>query len=137
MAKVRKGKRQNFDPQVAASNSYNDPSGGQKNLQVGPKLKPIQLTSTSWTTDATTARQVPAGTQLAIYNNSNTLYGARFGSTSSVTAGASGAVDVDGNPSIPCKPADWTYLSSGEMEWVITQNAALLVFIIDDHTTLS
>lgn len=137
MAKVRKGRRQNFDPQVAASNSYNDPSGGQKNVQVGPKLKPIQLGANSWTADATSARQLQAGTQLAIYNNSNTLYGIRFGATSAVTAGAAGSVDADGNPSIPCKPADWTYLSSGEMEWVIAQNAALLVFIIDDHTILS
>lgn len=132
----RKGKNKNFDPQLTASNSYNDPAGGQKNLSVGPKLKPIQLGATSWTTDATTARQIQAGTQLAIYNNSAVLYSARFGQDSTVTAAASGAVDANGNVACACKPNDWTYLAASEDTWVITQNALLLVFIIDDHTTM-
>lgn len=137
MAKVRKGKNANFDPQLAASNSYNDPAGGQKNLQVGPKIKPIQLAAASWTTDATTARQIPAGSQLAIYNNSSTLYAVRFGEDNTVTAAAAGAVDANGKVAIACKPNDWTYLASGEDTWVISQNALLLVFLIDDHTVLS
>ena len=132
----RKGKNKNFDPQLTSSNTYNDPAGGQKNLQVGPKLKPIQLSATSWTTDATTARQIQAGTQLAIYNNSATLYGVRFGQDSSVAAGAAGTVDAAGNVSCACKPNDWTYLAASEDTWVIAQNVALLVYIIDDHTTM-
>jgi len=132
----RKGKNKNFDPQLTSSNTYNDPAGGQKNLQVGPKLKPIQLSATSWTTDATTARQVQAGTQLAIYNNSTTLYGVRFGQDSSIAAAAAGAVDAAGNVSCACKPSDWTYLAASEDTWVIAQNVALLVYIIDDHTTM-
>ena len=132
----RKGKNKNFDPQLTASNSYNDPAGAQKNVAVGPKLKPIQLAASSWTTDATIARQIQAGTQLAIYNNSAVLYSATFGQTSSVAAAAAGAVDAVGNVSCACKPNDWTYLAASEDTWVITQNALLLVFIIDDHTTM-
>lgn len=132
----RKGDVKNFDPQLAASNSYNDPSGGQKNLQVGPKLKPIKLTETSWTVDATTARQLVRGASLAIYNTSGTLYSARFGQDSTVVAAASGAVDANGNVAIPCQPNTWTYLANSEDSWVVTENAALLVYIIDDHTVI-
>lgn len=132
----RKGKSKNFDPQVTASNSYNDPAGAQKNVDVGAKLKPIQIADMSWTTDATTARQVPAGTQLMVYNNAGAVGSVRFGQDSSVVSGAAGAVDANGNVAIPCKPNDWTLVASSTDTWVVTSAATLLVFIIDDHTTM-
>lgn len=134
MSTERKGKVENFDPQVAASNSYNDPAGGQKNLQVGPKLLPIQTAPTTWTTSATTATAVSKGAQLAVYNNSGTLYGLRCGADNTVAAGAAGTVDANGKVSIACKPNDWTYISVAKDNWIIAENAALQIYVIDDHT---
>lgn len=133
MARKRRSSDENFDVQKTASDTYNEESGAQKNIEIGPKLIPIKLSETSWTTDATTARRVGNGTNLAVYNSSATLYGIRFGKDSSVVAGAAGTVDANGNVSLPCQ-SGWTYFSSGEDLWVITQNASLLVFIVKDHT---
>lgn len=136
-AAKRKGKNVNFDPQMVASHSYNDHAGAQKNVSVGPKLEAIKLSETSYTTDASTVRRVGFGKQLAIYNNSSTLYSVTFGDTSAVAAAASGATTATGIVSIPCKPNDWTYVASGEHDWVITNNVLLLVFIIKDHTEMN
>lgn len=135
MSTERKGKLENFDPQVASSNSYNDPAGAQKNLAVGAKLLPILTAPNTWTTDATTALSVPKGSQLAVYNNSSTLYGLRCSSLNTVTAGAAGTVDANGNVSIACTPNAWTYISVAKDNWIITQNSALIVYLVDDHTT--
>lgn len=132
----RKAKNENFDPQVAASNTYNDIAGGQKNIDIGPKLLPIKLSETSWTTDGSTARQVQKGTSIALFNNGTVAYTITFGQDNTVTAGAAGAVDANGNVSIPCKPGTWSYVAAGNDTWLITNNALLLVFIIDDHTKL-
>lgn len=134
---ARKSINQNTDPQAVANNTYNDLAGGQKNISIGPKLLPIKLSETSWTTDATTARQCIAGASLAIYNSAaSTLYSITFGKTSSVASAASGSVDASGNVSVACKPNDWTYLAAGMETWFITSNAALLVYIIADDTKL-
>ena len=133
---ARKAKDGNFDPQTAASNTYNDAAGGQKNIDIGPKFLPISIGTGSWTTDATTARQMQAGTSIAIYNTSATAYAVTFGQTSAVVAQAAGAVDAAGNVGIPCAGSSWTYVAAGADTWLITSNAALLVFIIDDHTKL-
>lgn len=135
MAK-RKHINSNTDPQEAASLSFDHHSGGQKNLMIGPKFLPISTGTGAFTTDATTAKQVEKGTALAIYNNSVTLYSITCGLTSSVAAAASGVVDAAGNASVACKPGDWTYVSVGLENWIITQNAALLVYIIADDTKL-
>ena len=134
MSTERKGNMENFDPQVAASNSYNDLAGAQKNVSVGPKLKAIKLGEASYTTDATTARQIPKGTQLAIYNNSGSAESVTFGSTSAVASAAAGTVTAAGVVSIALKPNDWTYVSAGKDSWVITSSANALVYVIDDHT---
>ena len=131
----RKGKAENFDPQVAASNSYNDLAGAQKNLDVGPKLKPLTLgtTPTTYTTAANVARQLPKGTQLAIYNN-GTIASITFGVDNTVVSLAVGVTDANGHVGIPLKANDWTYLSLGKDSWFITSAATALVYIIDDHT---
>lgn len=134
---ARKSINQNTDPQAAANNTYNDLAGGQKNISIGPKLLPIKVSETSWTTDATTARQCIAGASFAVYNSTaSTLYSITFGKNSSVVAAAAGTVDAFGNVSIACKPNDWTYVAAGNETWFITQNAALLVYIIADDTKL-
>ena len=136
MALKRKGKISNYDPQLTASNTYSDASGAQKNVEVGKKFLPIQTATAAWTTDATTALQVEKGVSLAIYNKGATLYSLTCGATSSVTAGAVGAVDGSGNVSIPCKTNDWTYIAVGEENWIKTEHANLVVFTIKDDTIL-
>ena len=91
---ARKSMNSNTDPQAAANNTYNDLAGGQKNIDIGAKYLPIKLGEASWTTDATTARQCIAGSSIAIFNNSTTVYTITFGKNSSVVAGVVGAVDA-------------------------------------------
>ena len=133
---ARKSMNSNTDPQAAANNTYNDLAGGQKNIDIGAKYLPIKLGEASWTTDATTARQCIAGSSIAIFNNSTTVYTITFGKNSSVVAGVVGAVDADGNVSIPCPAGLWSFAASGNETWFITQNAALSVYIIADDTKL-
>jgi hypothetical protein len=134
----RKGKSENFDPQVASSNSYNDLAGAQKNLQVGPKLQPIKLGTEpiTYTTDASTARQLPKGTQLAIYNNSGTLGAITFSNDPAVTALAAGVTDSAGHVGLPLKANDWSYFTLGKDAWFRTTANTSLVYIIDDHTQI-
>ena len=138
MAKKRRFKDDGhtFDPNHIETHQYNDYAGGQKNLSVGPALIPIKLTETSWTLDCTTPQRVGAGSHLAIYNTSGTTYSIRFGDDASVAAGAVGTIDSNGMAAIPCKGNDWTYLASSEMDWAVTNNAALLVFLIQDDTMM-
>lgn len=133
--KTRKGKDRNFDSQHAASNTYNDYAGAQKNLSVGPVLQPIRNGS-SWTCDATAVKELPSGTQIAIYNNDTAVGAVAFSSTSTVTIGAVGSVDANGSPTIACKPSDWTYLCCGERTFIQTSAATLLVYVIQDDTVL-
>lgn len=135
-SKKRTGKKVNYDSQLTASNTYNDYAGGQKNLSVGPVLQPMR-TGSSWSTDASaTALELPAGTQLAIYNTTSTAGTVRFGIDSSVTAGTAGSVDANGSPSIVCKPNDWTYACCGERTFIKTSANTLLVYVIQDDTVL-
>lgn len=134
-AKTRIGKKVNYDSQHAASNTYNDYAGAQKNLSVGPVLQPIR-TGASWTCDASTVQELPAGTQVAIYNNAGTVGALAFGSDISVAVGAVGSVDVNGSPTIACKPNDWTYACCGERTFIKTSAATLLVYVIQDDTVL-
>lgn len=121
------------DPSSITNLIYNQAAGAQKNTEVGRHLVALGDGSNGYTTDATTRRSLgEAGKNLAIYNTSSTLYAVTTGD-STVTALASGA--VSGNfVGIPCQPNTWTYVACNEDKFVITQNAALLVFIIEDDT---
>lgn len=135
-SKKRTGKKVNYDSQTTSSNTYNDYAGAQKNVTVGALLEPIR-TGSSWSTDASaTALELPAGTQLAIYNNNTTVGTVRFGTDSSVTAGTVGDVDGSGSPSIACKPTDWTYVCCGERTFIKTSANTLIVYVIKDDTVL-
>ena len=135
-SKKRTGKKVNYDSQQTASNTYNDYAGAQKNMSVGAVLQPVR-TGSSWSTDASSsALEVPAGTQIAIYNTAGTLGTVRFGSTSSVTAGSVGEVSAEGSPSVACKPTDWTYVCCGERTFIKTSANSLIVYVIQDDTVL-
>lgn len=125
------------DPVNIVNVNYNEASGGNKNLQVGPFLKPIQIGTNSYTTDATTARSLRKGTILAIYNNSASLESITLGDTSGITSLAAGATDTNGNVGIPMKPNDWTYINTYEKQWVIASSANLKVLIVEDESYIS
>ena len=65
----RRKAKDNFDPSSVDSNSYNDEAGARKVIQVGPKLIPLNLTATTWTTDASTRRKVGKGKIIAVFNS--------------------------------------------------------------------
>jgi hypothetical protein len=125
------------DPVNIVNVNYNEASGGNKNLQVGPFLKPIQIGTNSYTTDATTARSLRKGTILAIYNNSASLESITLGDTSGITSLAAGVTDTNGNVGIPMKPNDWTYINTYEKQWVIASSANLKVLIVEDESYIS
>lgn len=124
------------DPSAISNNEYNDASGAQKQVDVGPKLTGIP-TGAGPTTNATTVRALPQiGRSVAVYNNAGAVGAITFGKDATVTAQAPGAIDANGNPGIPCPPNAWTHLSAGDCQFVIASAATLLVFVIEDDTSL-
>lgn len=127
------------DPSSIANFTYNEASGAQKNTEVGRKLLPLGDGASGFTTNATTARKLPAqGKNLAVYNNAGAVGSITLGTnTPALVSQAPGAVQVstDGQSvGIPCAPNDWTYIACGELDWVIASAATLLVFLIEDDT---
>lgn len=125
-----------YDPASTVNNTYNDKAGAQKNTEVGSKLLPIQI-SGSYTTDCSTRRALPAkGKNLAIYNNAGAV-GAVTTGDATVTALAAGVADANGKVGVPCPAGQWIFLAAGEDTHVIATAATLLVFLIDDESSLT
>lgn len=128
------------DPHSIVANEYNEASGGQKVVSVGPHLLPLATTATAgalnYTTNATAATNVGMGIALAVYNNSGTVGTITMGDDDTVTVQTPGATTPLGQVGIPCMPNAWTYLSLGSQSWIIASAATLLVFKIDDPTRL-
>lgn len=138
--KDRKIEGQNSrDPSAILLNEYNEPSGAEKNIEVGRALLPLGNGASGFTTDATTKRVLPrTGKNLAIYNNSAAVHAVTVGDETMV-AQAAGVVQTAGGPTapfvgVPCTPNEWTYLAAAQWKFVQTDNAALMVFLIDDPT---
>lgn len=128
------------DPSLISNNEYNEASGAQKQIDVGPKLIPIPTPLTPFGVTVANAAAVPLpskGRSVAIYNNAGVVGVVTFGD-STVTAQALGAVNAAQPTSvgIPCKPNDWTYLSAGDATHIITSAATLFVYLIEDDTSL-
>lgn len=125
------------DPGNIQNLTYNQASGGQKNLSVGPHLKPLVNAAGGWTTDASTIRALDLGAILAIYNNDTSVHAVRFSSSGSATALAAGVVDATtGDVGVPCTPGTWNYLSNYDKRFIITDSNKLLVFLIKDETRI-
>lgn len=121
----------------AKSLEYNPPSGAQKSLAIGPRLLPIPLSSTTWTTTPTTRTALPKlGLNIAVYNNAGAVGSIVIGGVGIVTL-APGVLDASGNVGVPCPPNAWTWLSMSYNQYVITSAATLLVFIIEDSTWIN
>jgi hypothetical protein len=125
------------DPSSIQALTYNEQTGAQKNMDMGHHLIPLKINATTFTTDATTARAVPMGKTLAIYNNTGSAGSITLGDTSAVALLAAGATDVNGNVGIPCKPNDWTYISVYDRQYVISSAATLLVFVVKDDSSVA
>jgi len=134
------------DPSAISNHTYNEHAGAQKNVEVGRKLKPLNSSATAWTTDATTVRTLPSkGRNLAVYNNAGAVgsitlgFVANTGTQLTPVSQAPGAVqaNTDGqNVGIACAPNDWTYIACGDQDQVIASAATLLVYLIEDDTSI-
>ena len=129
------------DPSAIANLEYSNSSGAKKVTEVGRHLVPLKIISggvLAYTTDASTARRLDLpGKCLAVYNNSGTVGSVTLGNTQAAPVSlAVGVADANGNVGVPCKPNDWTYIACDDNYWVISSAATLLVFVIDDKTSI-
>ena len=125
------------DPANINNLTYNEASGGFKSIAIGPFFKPIRIGTSSYTTDASTARGVRKGAIIAIYNNSGTLGAVTCGDSTAMAALAAGVTDVNGNVGIPCAPNSWTYIATNDKQFIRTTAATMLTFIVEDETYIS
>jgi|SRR5581483_884577 len=129
------------DPAILHNLEYNDAAGSKKVSEVGRHLIPVPYInsgSLAFKTDLSAAAQAlpQPGLCLAIYNNSASLGSVTLGEDGTITSLAPGVTDGSGHVGVPCKPNDWTYVACGSQQWAITSASTLLVFIIDDNTTV-
>jgi hypothetical protein len=128
------------DPSIIDNLEYNNPAGSKKVSEVGRHLLPLKYISggvLSYTTSATTARVLDnLGLCLAVYNNSGTVQSITLNESSAIVSLAPGATDATGHVGIPCAPNAWTYIACGYSNWVIASSSSLLVYLINDNTTI-
>jgi hypothetical protein len=129
---------QSRDPSIVELLTYNERAGARKSVEVGRALIPLGDGASGFTTNAATAPRIlpSAGRNLAIYNNAGAVGSVTVGDNT-MTSQAPGAVQISGSNvfvGVPCPPNSWTYLSSGQWNWVAASAATLLVFLIDDPT---
>lgn len=117
---------------------YNEASGARKSIAVGQHLLPLPDGASGYTTNATTAKILPSpGRNLAVYNNAGAVGSITLGEDSTVTAQAPGAIQAaTQHVGIACPPNAWTYIGCGPQNWVIASAATLLVYLIDDETSI-
>lgn len=124
------------DPSSIDNIVYNDAAGANKVSQVGTRLLPIPLVTTgvtSYVTDASTNRVLPKkGALLAVYNNSVAIHSVTLGESAAQTSLAAGITDATGHVGIPCPAGQWTYIACGTSQYVITDDAVVMVFLVDD-----
>lgn len=110
---------------------FNTRAGAAKSLKVGPEIRK-KTNAGLGAIDASTLQKILPGTLLAIYNNTNTVQWLTMNRAS------------DGAPTtptglanaFPLKPNDWTYLSMGENDQILTSSAQVGVYIIEDESLL-
>lgn len=126
------------DSDFISNMSFNEKAGARKITEVGRKLIPLKSNATTFTTDASTARALPAaGKNIAVYNNSNAIKAVTFGEDGTITALAAGATDASGHVGLACPANSWSYFAAGESVYVIATDATTLVYLIDDDSYIS
>lgn len=128
------------DPATLHNLEYSNSAGSKKVSEVGRHLLPLKFISggaLAYTTDASTARVLDSpGKLLAVYNNANAVGSVTLNESSAIASLAPGATDSTGHVGIPCPPNAWTYIACDKSNWVISSAATLLVFLIDDETSI-
>jgi hypothetical protein len=128
------------DPSAVDVLVYNNAAGANKVAEVGKHLLPLPKpgVGTGYTTDVSGgAYPLPnAGRNLAVYNNSGTVAAITFGTDGTVTALAAGVTDSSGRVGLPCMPNSWSYFAGGFSNWVISSSSSLMVFLINDSTSI-
>lgn len=129
------------DPGAIENLMYNNASGARKSVQMGPHLLPLVTpgVGNGYTTDVSSAAYAlpSAGVSLAIYNKSGTVAAITFGTDNTVTALAAGTTDSSGRVGLACLPNSYTYLASGYSNWVISSSSNLVVYLINDDTSIT
>lgn len=128
------------DPAQIKNIEHNPASGSKKVAEVGGHLLPLKIISSgalAYTTDASTKRVLDApGACLAVYNNSTSMASITLGEDNTLVSLAAGVTDANGHVGIPCPPNAWTKIACGTQNWVISSVNTLMVFLVDDHTTI-
>ena len=126
------------DPSTLENLQYNNSAGSKKTSEVGRHLLPINTDGATYSTNMSGTPQVlpSQGRNLAVYNNSGSLGSVTLGEDATLVSLAPGATDANGHVGIPCKPNDWTYIACAGSQWVISSAATLLVFLIDDDSSI-
>lgn len=125
------------DPSAIDILTYSDQVGSWKVSESGRNLLPLGNGSGGYTTDASTARILPAaGQNLAIYNSDTSVHAVTISNSNSTSALGPGVTDVNGNVGIACPPSTYTYVACNQSNWVVTDNAALYVYLIGDSTAI-
>jgi hypothetical protein len=125
------------DPSAIDVLTYSDQVGAWKVSENGRSLLPLGNGSGGYTTDASTARILPgAGQNLAIYNSDTSAHAVTVSGSGSTIALGPGEANASGNVGIACPPGTYTYVACYQSNWVVTDNAALYVYLINDSTTI-
>jgi hypothetical protein len=127
------------DPSSIASMQFNRSAGSQKVSEVGRHLLPVPYVTggtVAYKTDLSTTTALPsAGLVLAVYSKDTVVQSITL-SAASIASLAIGVTDSSGNVGVPCAPGAWTYLAADIATWAVTSSANLLVFIVDDDTSV-
>ena len=127
------------DPSSLDAIIYSRQTSGFKVSETGSTLMPLN-TGAAYTTNAVAGVTLPKqGCLLAIYNKDTSVHAVTLGlNAASVSAAlALGVTDANGNVGVPIAPAQWVYLSCFTDQYVITDSAQLLVFMVADDSQIN
>lgn len=125
-----------YDPSNIASQTYNQYTGAQKNMEMGHRFIPISLGAT-FTTDASTVRVIPAGCTLAIYNPTGAALSARASKAAAPALLAIGVTDAaSGDVGVALAPNSYTFIATWDSNKIIT-SAGAITYIVADDTAVS
>ena len=116
--------------------TYSDQAGSRKVSVVGTNLIPLGDGAGGFTTLATTARIVVAGSNIAVYNNDTAVHFITLSNSNATTALTNGATNAAGNVAIACPPGAYTYIACYNSNWVIADSNKLYVYAVNDSTSI-
>lgn len=128
------------DAHMVESLTYNEAAGSRKVSEVGRSLLPL-ATGSGFTTNVSTLTNLGNfGQNLAVYNSGGSAGSITFGTYGTAvptTSLAAGGTDANGNVGLPCPANSWSYFAAGSKNQVISSASTLLVFMIEDPTTIT